>query len=382
MDIQILTKLLNMVDDSYICYTNLDGKVLYYNKKYEEKFFVNQSDDICEDLDLLYTTYRFSRHTELEDIRDNREVIYKHAEINNNRQITYNVHKKPYRNKDGKIEGILCVIKELASEDELNRLRENFFANLKHEFRTPLNMVFSTLQLLERKCINCSKGTCRDCFINNIKHISTNSLRILKLSNNFIDLSRIQSSCMDMNFRNYDIVKFIEDICDAINSYKKFNNISLIFDTDMEELIISFDQEKIERVVLNLISNAIKFNIENGSILVKITNDDDYVRISVEDSGVGIDSKYIDNLFKSFSLIDDRLTKMAEGSGVGLSLCKHLIEMHDGFIEVKSELGKGSKFTINIPNILNSHEDIDDTYERIDTYSFEKIKMELSDIYT
>ena len=272
-------------------------------------------------------------------------------------------------------------MKDKSHKYELERLRDRFFSNIKHEFRTPLNMIFSSIQLLDYKCKICKIGNCKDYFINNLQLININSLRILKLSNNFIDLTNIQAGCMNLNLRNHDIVSFVESICDNINNYKKFNGISLIFDTSVEEHILRFDTDKIERVILNLISNAIKFNIPQGYVYVSLIVEEKYINISIKDTGIGISENKIDSIFESFSDVENRLTKVSEGSGVGLALSKALVEMHDGKISVNSKLGNGSEFIISLPNIINEREEVDISYYKVNRNSLEKIKMELSDIY-
>ena len=186
---------------------------------------------------------------------------------------------------------------------------------------------------------------------------------------------------MDFSPRNHDIVSFVESICDKINNYKKFKDISLIFDTNLEEHILRFDTDKIERVILNLISNAIKFNIPQGYVYVNLTIEEKYINISIRDTGIGISDNNIDHIFESFSNIENRLTKVSEGSGVGLALSKALIEMHDGDLKVKSKLGQGSEFIVSLPNVINEYEEIDMTYCKVDRNSLERIKMEFSDIY-
>ena len=186
---------------------------------------------------------------------------------------------------------------------------------------------------------------------------------------------------MDFNPRNHDIVSFVESICDNINNYKKFKDISLIFDTSIEEHVIRFDTDKIERVILNLISNAIKFNIPQGYVYISLTIEDNYTSISIRDTGMGISESKIDSIFESFSNVENRLTKVSEGSGVALALSKALVELHDGDIRVKSKVGEGSEFIVRLPNVINDSEEIDSTYYKVNRNSLEKIKMELSDIY-
>lgn len=357
-----------------ILYEDRHGNKIYCNKSYIDNFENNIN------LSKEYEEYNTLKSKEL--IENNKELKYNQKITNSKGEVKYfEVTKIPITDDREIIVGILSIIKDKSYKYELEKLRNGFFSNLKHEFRTPLNMIFSSIQLLDYKCKICKIGNCKDCFINNLQHINMNSLRLLKLSNNFIDLTNIQAGCMDFNPRNHDIVSFVESICDKINNYKKFNDISLIFDTSLEEHILRFDTDKIERVILNLISNAIKFNIPQGSVYVSLTIEDKYTNISIKDTGIGISDSKINSIFESFSNVENRLTKVSEGSGVGLALSRALVEMHDGDLRVKSKVGEGSEFIIRLPNVINESEEIDMTYYKVDRNSLEKIKMELSDIY-
>lgn len=365
------------VIEECVLYRNLKGEKIYYNKSYYKRFIYKSG------LKQSYEDYEIVKIKDKEVIDNKSKITYEFKVKDCNGDTTYfEVIKIPITDKKHNVIGILDVMKDISYKHELDKLRNGFFSNIKHEFRTPLNMIFSSIQLLDYKCKMCEIGNCKNCFINIIQLININSLRILKLSNNFIDLANIETRCMDFNPRNHDIVSFTEYICESINNYKKFNYISLIFDTNVEEHILSFDTDKIERVILNLISNAIKFNKYGGFVFVNIYVEEEYTNISIKDTGIGISKEKIDSIFESFSNLENRLTKVSEGSGVGLALSKELIKMHNGDINVKSELGKGSEFIIKIPNITNEDEDIDFSYSKIDNNTFERIKMELSDIYT
>ena len=156
--------------------------------------------------------------------------------------------------------------------------------------------------------------------------------------------------------------------------------MNIVFDTDIEELIISFDMEKMERIILNLISNAVKFRKENkGKIIISITHNDEFVNISVKDNGIGISKNNIDKIFEKYVRLNDERSIIKEGTGIGLSLVKSLVKLHDGEVTVDSEIGKWTEFNIKIPNRTSIKESID-TYEK-DLDRVEKIRIEFSDIY-
>ena len=156
--------------------------------------------------------------------------------------------------------------------------------------------------------------------------------------------------------------------------------MKIVFDTDIEELIISFDMEKMERIILNLISNAVKFRKSNGGkIVLSITHNNDFVNIKVNDNGIGISKDNIDKIFEKYVRLNDKRSIIKEGTGIGLSLVKSLVKLHDGEVTVDSEIEKWTEFNIKIPNRTCIKEGID-TYEK-DLDRVDKIRIEFSDIY-
>jgi signal transduction histidine kinase len=213
------------------------------------------------------------------------------------------------------------------------------------------------------------------------KYICTmkqNCYRLTRLINNILDITKIDSGYCKLSMQNVDIVNVIESITLSVVEYAKSKEISIIFDTDVEEKIMAVDVDKIERILLNLLSNAIKFTDKEGNILVSIKNEDDHIEISVKDNGIGIPENKQRSIFERFIQVDKSLSRNNEGSGIGLSLVKSLVEMHGGNIKVKSNLGKGSEFIVKIPVFNIGREESEMKYNDI---NIEKIGIEFSDIY-
>jgi len=207
-----------------------------------------------------------------------------------------------------------------------------------------------------------------------------NCYRLLRIINNLIDITRIDGGFLNLELRNHNIVSLVEEITLSVVEYTKSKNINLIFDTEIEEKIIACDADKIERVLLNLLSNAIKFSNSNGTIEVNIFDKQDYVAISVKDNGIGIPQEMKNKIFERFSQVDSSFTRRTEGSGIGLSLVKSLVELHKGKIEVKSEVNKGSEFIITLPVGIVEGE----CNNQIATNqpNVERLQIEFSDIYS
>lgn len=227
---------------------------------------------------------------------------------------------------------------------ELENIKNEFFANVSHEFKTPLNVILSTIQL-----INCKYKNIDNKSAEYIDIIKQNSYRLLRLANNLIDMSKIDTGFYKIHKVNCDIVPILENIVTASASYFNERGISIIFDTEFEEKVIACDPEKIERVLLNLISNSIKYAYKTGNIAVTLRAKDDYLLISVKDNGIGIVKEDMDDIFRSFQQVENMFTRKVEGSGIGLSLVKALVEMHGGKVWVNSTIGKGSEFIFTLP---------------------------------
>lgn len=263
---------------------------------------------------------------------------------------------------------------------EFNRLITEFFSNISHELRTPLNVILSALQVLaleEQKDI--LQGTTEK-KAGYIKTMKQNCYRLLRLINNLIDITRIDSGYILPDLQNHNIVSVVEDITLSVVEYAKSKGIELIFDTNIEERVVACDPDKIERIMLNLISNAVKFSYEGGQIIVNLFSEEDTIIISVKDNGTGINQDKLEIIFERFRQADNSLSRNHEGSGIGLSLVKALVEMHEGEVSVVSILGKGSEFIIKLPvKKVKDTEPVNNNM--INGDNTEKINIEFSDIY-
>ncbi|ABR36593.1 ATP-binding protein [Clostridium beijerinckii] len=274
---------------------------------------------------------------------------------------------------------------ELKSKEEaleLEKLRTEFFANISHELRTPLNIILGVIQILRRDLLDKEKPIDKGKIINNIDIERQNCFRLLRLINNLIDSTKLDAGHFEIDMINCNIVSVVEEITLSVAGYIINNNINLIFDTDVEEKIIACDPDKIERIMLNLLSNCIKFTDDDGSIFVNIFDGEEYITLSVEDTGIGIPEEKVEIIFDRFRQVDKSFTRNYEGSGIGLSLVKSLVEMHDGTISVESKYGVGTKFTIKLPvKVLNKSKERVNISNNIINTCVEKINIEFSDIY-
>lgn len=270
----------------------------------------------------------------------------------------------------------------LNEANRYNELQSEFFANLSHEFKTPLNVLYSSLQLMS---LILNKSSVQNLNIKNyVTNMKQNCFRLIRLVNNLIDITKLDSGYFDLSYKNENIVEIVENVTLSVVEFVENKCLTLTFDTEVEEKIMACDCYKIERILLNLISNSIKFTPNGGSIFVNIYDKTDFVIISVKDTGVGIPEDKQDIVFQRFRQIDKSLTRKSEGSGIGLSIVKSLVEIMDGEITVKSEVGKGSEFIIKLPVKLIEESASEASKEAACTFEdkVESIQIEFSDIYS
>ena len=379
----IMTKIVN---DSleHIIFKDMNGVYLDCNDSFLKDLKLKREDVIGKSSSNIYGLSEIEasiQKSDLEVIKEKKRKIY-NEEITIDGQVReFEVIKEPFLDSYKNLVGIIVTGRDVTHRREIEKMQQEFFANISHELRTPLNLIFGSLQLI--KSVEKEVLEKRNSLNKYIDIIDQNSKRLLKLVDNLIDSTRMKCGYYEYNPKNYDIVSFVENISMSVADFAKQNNIDLIFDTDVEEKIMAFDLEKLERIMLNLLSNSIKYNKAQGQIEVLLNDCNDTFVIRVKDTGVGIPSDKLMYIFERFRQVENRFNKSTKGSGIGLSLVKDLIEIQGGTIEVKSELGVGSEFIIKLPvKILSDDSNIDKVYFNNDYHDLVKrMNIEFSDIY-
>ncbi|MBS4841544.1 MULTISPECIES: PAS domain-containing sensor histidine kinase [Clostridium] len=274
---------------------------------------------------------------------------------------------------------------ELEKTIEIESLKTDFFANMSHEFKTPLNIILTTVQVLYDKLI------VQDNNIDNLqmikkylKGIKQNSYRLLKIVNNIMDITKIDSGIYNLELGNYNIISIVEDIVISLSGYLKQNKRNIIFDTMEEEVILACDPMKIERIMLNLLSNALKYTNENGNIdvIIDIDKEKNEVIVNVKNDGDRISEDDKERIFERFTQSQNLFTRKAEGTGIGLFLVKLLVEQHGGRIYVDTSEEIGTKFVFTLPITLVEEKKENYTYTKQIVSKVEKYDIEFSDIYS
>jgi signal transduction histidine kinase/ligand-binding sensor domain-containing protein/DNA-binding response OmpR family regulator len=235
---------------------------------------------------------------------------------------------------------------EVRKKSELEEVKSRFFANLSHEFRTPLMLIKGPVEQLKA-------GKTDEKFLSNINLIEKNSERLKGLIDQLLELSQLEKAAIPLRAAKENLITILKGLTASFESFASQKNISLEFKSDSKEKICWIDRDKLEKIINNLLSNALKFTPDNGKVevIVKNSSEDEklFTKIIIKDNGVGIPKEKIDKVFDRFFQVDDSTQRSYGGSGIGLALVKEFVDLHKWKISVTSEFGEGTEFIIQIP---------------------------------
>jgi signal transduction histidine kinase len=240
--------------------------------------------------------------------------------------------------------GIILMVRAVIHESEISRMKSEFVSNVSHELKTPLALIRMFGETLDSGIVTDEKDKRKFYSI-----IRKESERLTHLINNVLDFSRMDAGVKEYNFQEADLVEVVKSSLEAYKFQISDSGFKIESDLPDEPVILKIDKDAISQVLLNLLNNAVKFSDEEKYILVKVCRDLTSALILILDHGVGIPKDELKKIFDKFYRVSAARTKETRGSGLGLTLAKHIVEAHGGTIEVESEVGKGSKFTVRIP---------------------------------
>ncbi|MCM3757718.1 ATP-binding protein [Sporosarcina aquimarina] len=380
----------------YASFSHKDYKINYLNQ-FSFQAFKEEWPEIKTESDIIGKNFfNYYRAEDLEELLQdiNKSIVNKSSYLHKLEFTQDGVtnHTKtifqPIINQNNEVEKIIALGIDISDEELANKTmakllksQEELFINTSHELKTPLTVIFSGAQLLNLYLENDSLEDYREDILTINKSTIGNCYRLTRLINNILDISKIESGLHELNLSTYNVVGIIDDIVESVSEYTKSKGIKIIFDPDIEELIMAVDVYKFDRILLNLISNAIKFSLPGEAILIGLVKKDKHtVSISVTDEGIGIDQENVDAIFEKFTQLNRNLNRIAEGTGLGLPIAKSLAELHGGSIRVESTLDEGSTFTIELP-IKKLENGTSNQVHSSNMDRDELIKYEFSDIY-
>ena len=240
--------------------------------------------------------------------------------------------------------GIVVMIRAVIHESELSRMKSDFVSNVSHELKTPLALIRLFGETLESGIVNDERKRLEFYSI-----IRKESERLTHLINNVLDFSRMDTGVKEYNFKEANLVEVVRSTLEAYKFHIRDDGFKIESELPDESITLKIDKDAISQVLLNLLNNAVKYSEERKQILVKVCRNSTSAVISVTDHGVGIPKEELKKIFDKFYRVSTTKTRETRGSGLGLTLAKHIVEAHDGTIEVESEVGKGSRFMVRLP---------------------------------
>lgn len=226
---------------------------------------------------------------------------------------------------------------------ELDTLKTRLYTNITHEFRTPLTIILGMVDQVKNQVSEHVKE--------NLQLIKRNGRQLLRLVNQMLDLSKLESGQLKLDYEQGDIIIYLQYLIESFHSLAAGKNIRLHFISDLQSFYMDHDPVRLRHVFANLLSNAIKFTPEGGNVYVTVEApvSENTIKIKVKDTGIGIPKEKLPYIFDRFYQADDSATRRGEGTGIGLTLTRELVKLMNGEITVTSELGKGSEFTVLLP---------------------------------
>ncbi|MBI5149355.1 MAG: PAS domain S-box protein [Candidatus Omnitrophica bacterium] len=250
-------------------------------------------------------------------------------------------------NENGQTIGMVSVLSDITKQKELDQLKANFVAGVSHELRTPIVAIDKSITLILEKEAGELTAT-QEQFLSIAQR---NLKRLSDLINDLLDLSKLEAGKMELRRKPTSVNNVIQETIDTLNNWARTKTITL--EKHVEDMLpeIDVDPDRVTQVLTNLIGNAVKFTPNGGKIIVeaRLSDDKKNVRLMVQDNGIGIAQEHLPKLFSKFYQAGERVASDISGTGIGLSICKEIVELHGGNIWVESEKDQGAKFIFNLP---------------------------------
>ncbi|MDP4085346.1 MAG: ATP-binding protein [Bacillota bacterium] len=318
------------------------GFINLINKGYIEIFHVNPT----KYLDKLY--YEVIEHKEVSKLVE--EIFMTEQKVSKQMLLPlaierryFDVYGVPIISSNNVWKGVLLVFHDITEFKRLEQMRKDFVANVSHELKTPVTSIKGFTETLLDGAMNDKEAL--NAFLSIIQKESN---RLQTLIQDLLDLSKMEQNSFILNIHEFDLISTLKEIITMLENKASLKKIKLIFNPEQEHLWIKGDVNRLKQVFINLIVNAIAYTPEEGTVTVAILEIVEKVRVFVKDTGMGIEKEEIPRIFERFYRVDRARSRNSGGTGLGLAIVKHLVEAHKGNIHVKSEIGKGSEFIIEL----------------------------------
>lgn len=233
------------------------------------------------------------------------------------------------------------------------KLKTELFSNISHEFKTPINIILSSIDLLKLKLQMDNPAHYEESYAQYLHYTEQNCYKLLRLVSDLLDSTKLEHRSLQLLTSQCEIKSFIQNTLRCTETFAESSGIEIYFNTDIEgPCYLNCDRDRVDRILLNLLSNSIKHTPRGGTVSITLTQDPDYVYISVRDTGDGIPKAFLPYIFDKFQTCSDNFIKKSDGTGLGLSIAKGLVELHQGIITAESAPGEGATFTFSLSRHL------------------------------
>lgn len=352
----MLAAIIDSSDDAIVSKT-LDGIITSWNHGAEKIFGYKPEETIGKHISIIIPDDRLNEETDIiSKMRKGERVS--HFETlrrrKDGREINISLTVSPVKDKNGKVIGASKVAIDITDKveldkqrqlfterlQELNHYKDEFMAMASHELKTPLTVIKANLQILEHKMQDDNKIDFVNKTLNQVN-------KLTNLISDLLDVSKIQAGKLELNCSNFDLIPFLREIVESIQQTTPDHR--LILNTNNKQLVASADRDRLEQVVINLLTNAIKYSPNAKEVRVDADIKDKEINVSIKDNGIGIHEDDMDKVFTRFFRVRG-LASTFSGSGIGLYISSEIVKRHGGKMWLKSEIGKGSTFYFSIPS--------------------------------
>ena len=317
-----------------------DNKIIFCNQEF--KTLVERDEDDITGLPIYHIMRNQMLYDVIDKVKETENFVSKEGNIYREEECIMKVSGTPlYEEKVNKTVGVLLIFEDVTQIRKLEHMRSEFVSNVSHEFKTPLTSIRGFVDTLKNGAIHDEKFALKFLDI-----IDIETERLYNLIQDILLLSEIENN-NDYNVKENDVKEIVSDVITLLNSKVK-KNVELIYEPDAYIRPYTCNADRMKQLMINLVDNAIKYT-ESGNITVKCSSDGNFLYLSVQDTGKGIEKESLERIFERFYRVDKSRSSKTGGTGLGLSIVKHIVEMYNGDIEVESEVFVGTKFLVKLP---------------------------------
>lgn len=331
--------IVNQMADGLIA-IDLDGNIIHINQKALQ--ILRLSEKEARKIEYHEIAEKYHLNVSLESILETNQWIGK--EIIHGKTATYSLKYAPFEDDNNNKLGIVLILQDITEDERLEQMRREFVANVSHELKTPLTSIKSYVETILDGVVE-DKETVTSF----LTVVNNEADRMTRLVRDLLQLGNFDSNKIKFDFEYHDYKNLLRKTADKMRGTAEKKNQKIITQCDNQAVVGYFDYDRLEQVVLNVISNSVKYSKENAEIVIDCSTTDSEIEIVISDNGIGIPQKDLDRIFERFYRVDKARSRDLGGTGLGLAIAKEIVEAHNGIMNIESQVGQGTKVILQIP---------------------------------